>query len=108
MKPRDALLGGAALMVLSTLGCQTTDHWRKSGIPSDKYLIGGGAQISWVAPLEGTLIVAERTSKQLLQTAHLKLGQDFTFEVGEYSEVIGVPVNQAKIQAFFIPAKRGK
>lgn len=105
-------------MGLFLAGCTTTS----SNLPSGARLVGGGLDIKYEAPSDGTVILLERTSGRIVATESLSEGSTFDFG-SDYSgcnEVIfsmfaasnAVPTNvmtpvptNTFFQLYFVPAK---
>ena len=81
------------------------------GLPADKYLIGGGFKVEWTAPTDGTFIVGEKTTGKILVTESATEGEGVEFSLGDdedfatLEKMLGVPVKQARLQAYWIPGK---
>ena len=94
-----ALVGMALLLA----GCAT--QWG-NGLPPDKWMIGGGPAIEWVPAERGTAIIADKTSGKIIMTKYLIAGGKLDFSIRDakdFEEVMGVPLKDARIVAYFIP-----
>ena len=95
----------AATASLGLSGCATA-RWDGQGLPSNTYLVGGGYEIHWTAPSDGTLIIAERTTQKILQTTSVEKDEtvDCDFSDADALQVVtGIAPNETRIEAFFIP-----
>lgn len=64
---------GFLALALGLAGCATSD------LPRGARLAGGGLQIEYTAPENGTAILRERTSGRIVATQSLEPGDDFEF-----------------------------
>ena len=79
------------------------------GLPNQKYLVGGGLQIEWVAPEAGTAYLVEETTGKIVMTKSMQPGDKFEFNPGqadpkEAKEIFGVEMSELKFSLFFVPA----
>jgi len=82
-----------------------------SGIPEDKYLVGGGWEINYTAPADGTVCLVERSSYKLLETTTVEEGDTYEKSIDPHAdelEALGISPKTAKFQLFFVPAPKGK
>ncbi|MBN9692825.1 MAG: hypothetical protein J0M24_21480 [Verrucomicrobia bacterium] len=102
--------------ILATLGCTTP-----KGLPSGAQLVGGGLQIDYEAPTDGTVILVEKVTGRMVATESLSSGSDFTFgpSSGVWAELLltlfGTPSadgeltlqmpTNAVFQLYFVPTK---
>ena len=102
--------------ILATLGCTTP-----KGLPSGAQLVGGGLQIDYEAPTDGTVILVEKVTGRMVATESLSSGSDFTFSPssGNWAELMltlfGVPSADGELtlqiptnsvfQLYFVPTK---
>ena len=83
-----ALVVGLGLFVA---GCATQPgvggdgRFSKDGIPHERYLVGGGLNVSYTAPCDGTAYLVDASSKKYVSTESLKAGKDFEFSP-DYSD----------------------
>jgi hypothetical protein len=88
------------LFVLGTLilsGCSSycgvnkDSDFDSKGLPNHKYLVGGGYDIHWIAPTDGTAYLVMETifkrnyPKRLIMTRAYKSGEDFQFSSKDIS-----------------------
>ena len=104
------------LAALASLGCTTP-----KGLPSGAQLVGGGLQIDYEAPTDGTVILVEKVTGRMVATESLSSGSDFTFgpNSGVWAELLltlfGVPSSDGELtlqiptnsvfQLYFVPNK---
>ena len=77
----------------------------EDGMPSERYLAGGGLNINYTAPSNGTAYVIDASSKKYIITKPLKENHLFTFEVPDtalFTE-LGLDVSQVSIKLYFVP-----
>lgn len=104
-----------AAVVLSGLlfaaGCglypihSTDSDFLSSGIPAARYQVGGGFEIDFTAPADGTVYVVDQASKRILAMESLEEGDSFSFNffnAGEEYSALGL-VPSAKISLYFVP-----
>ena len=102
----------AAIAVLT--GCQTElvsdtgGYFNSKGLPNSKYFVGGGLEIVWDAPQDGTAYLVEETTGKFIMTKSLKADERFDFSPGsvqpdEAKSVFGVEMAKLKFSLYFIP-----
>jgi hypothetical protein len=82
--------------------------FRSDGIPQDKYLVGGGWQIDFTAPSNGTAYLVEMNYRKLLETKSLDEGESYrqNIDPGESQlKDIGIDSSSARLALFFVPAR---
>lgn len=101
-------------------GCTTTPS--NSALPSGARLVGGGVDLKYEAPVDGTVILIERTSGRAVATESLSEGRSFEFSprLSSFNEAMfplfggtntydpGVPIvlpTNTYFQLYFVPAK---
>ena len=100
------------LGIIGIAGCgsEQTGPFRSSGLPSKKYLVGGGFMITWLAPEDGTAYVVEETTTKILQTEFLQKGEKFKFSLGfkpdEFERIMGIKLGEATFNLYFVPATK--
>jgi hypothetical protein len=95
-------------ILLLAVGCATTGN-----LPHRAQVVGGGLQIDWDPPTDGTAILVERTTGKPVATRSVSPGFSFTFDVARQSdaEVLeavffdSMPTN-AHFVLYFVPASR--
>lgn len=107
-----------SFVVLSAAFCVTLtgcvypkpNPMQSDGIPMPKYLVGGGFQLKYTAPVDGTLYVADSHSSKMLITESLKADDTFeqTFDLADRDtkdglKALGIELSAAKLQLYFIP-----
>jgi len=80
-----------ALVVLAglffTAGCGLTDGFSKNsvttsnGIPSERWRVGGGFDISYTVPMDGIVYLVDQKSSRFLITESVEEGYLFTFKI---------------------------
>ena len=96
--------------LLFTTGCGV--FWGKStdtvatrnGIPSARWQVGGGLDVSYTAPQDGNVYVVDQQTQRFLVTKSVEEGDNFTFgsSTQEY-DVLGIDPHTAKIVVYFVP-----
>ena len=105
----------AAFAVVLLAGCQTElvsdngGNFNSKGLPSSKYFVGGGLEIVWDAPEDGTAYLVEETTSKFIMTKSLEEDEKFDFSPGsvgpdEAKSVFGVEMAKLKFSLYFIPA----
>ena len=104
------------VVVLGLVGCGrqmrgTGAAFTKSGIPAREYLAGGGFEIYYVAPSDGTVYWVEETTQRILETESVKEGEAVEFggspdpDMAEgIKAVLGVDLADARFTFYFVPA----
>ena len=106
MKYTTPIIGLATLLL--AVGCAST-----SNLPSGAKKVGGGLQIEWDAPTEGTAIFVETTTGKIVATKSVSDGgAGFRFDVtsSEDAEVLtaifpAMPTN-AQFLLYFVPSPK--
>lgn len=62
-----------SLVLALLVGCAT------GNLPRGAKLVGGGLMIDYMAPVDGTVILVERTSGRIVATQSLMEGREFNF-----------------------------
>lgn len=85
-----------------------------TGIPAREYLVGGGFQIDYTAPANGTVYWVEETTGKILQTTSVTEDESVEFELDvmeiesdEFQSRIGIDLAKAKMSLYFIPRDEG-
>ena len=107
------LLVGMLLLLLFCAGGCIIVSKNKCGQPAaplqrEAYRVGGGFQIKYTAPEDGTAVLVDKKSGKTVQTESLKAGQDFTFHPStEDCEVqlakMGIDLKKADFVLYFHP-----
>ncbi len=103
------MMGPIALSLgLLAGGCAEND------LPPGAHVVGGGVQIAWTAPQEGTVMLMDKTTRKTVATKSLNAKGD-SFEFDASTEVDrqvlkaafggGVPSN-ARFVLYFIPTPK--
>lgn len=92
-----AQLAGVSLIALCASGCamQPQTPLGADGVPHERYLVGGGIQIEFIAPEPGTAYVVEQTHQKLLVTKSLRAGEAYSFE---WAQAAGSPEGLQKLK----------
>lgn len=106
------MLFSAMVAVVLAGGCESLAPrtFSAQGIPSDKYLVGGGWSMNFTAPERGTVYVAEMSSHKLLETKSVDEGEMFsqTIDPGQSDlRDVGIDPKLAQFRLYFVPATRG-
>jgi len=116
-------LPAGLLAGLVLAGCTTTPS--NSALPSGARLVGGGVDLKYEVPVDGTVILIERTSGRAVATESLSEGRTFEFgpRYSNFNEAMfalfggtntydpGAPIalpTNAYFQLYFVPAKAKK
>ena len=100
--------GVLVLAVLTMVGCGSGGVLNRDGLPSKKYLVGGGLMIEWEASDSGTVYLVEETTKKILITQSVEYKEDVSFSPGsdsqeDFESLLGIKPADAKLLLFFIP-----
>jgi hypothetical protein len=92
-----------------TVSSQTDRQFTQRGIPAKEFLVGGGFQINYTAPAEGTVYWVEETTAKILETRSVTDDENVEFkmdvEADEFKQSIGVEMAKAKMSLYFIPRR---
>lgn len=90
-------------------GCTSNSQFRTNGLPAQKYLVGGGFQIEWTAPTNGTAHLVEENTARIVQSQYLEKGGEFEVSIdlapGEFVDIFGISKGDAKFSLYFIPSE---
>jgi hypothetical protein len=101
-----------ATMLIALIGCcyPRPSVMRSDGMPQDKYLVGGGFSMKYVAPVDGTVYVVDSVSRRMLVTESLEAGETFDQSLGpieqttkEGFQALGLDLSKARLQLYFVP-----
>jgi hypothetical protein len=95
----------------SPVSPQTGAQFTNRGLPAKEYLVGGGLQIFYRAPVDGTAYWVEETTAKVLQTKSLGESEDIRVELGDldpcdFKQAVGIEVAKARMGLYFIPQER--
>ena len=94
-------------LAIGLLGCGANEQFRSNGLPAKKYLVGGGFQVEWTAPSNGTAHLVEETTSKIIQCQYLEQGKSFELSMAlepvEFKEYFGIEMAEAKLSLYFIP-----
>jgi len=94
-------------ILLLVVGCATNAGGH---LPPGARLVGGGLQISWVPPSDGTAILVEATTGTPVATKAVEAGDAFEFDVSSEGDadvlraVLPNMPNHAKFLLYFVPS----
>ncbi len=104
MKYTTHIIGLAALLL--AVGCAST-----SSLPSGAKRVGGGLQIEWNAPAEGTAILVETTTGKTVATKSVSDGgEGFSFDLSSQRDtdtleaIFPTMPTNAKFVLYFVPS----
>ncbi|MEJ2647857.1 MAG: hypothetical protein P8016_05540 [Sedimentisphaerales bacterium] len=115
---KNLTLAGIAIfsVAISLAGCGSsmigsTGDFRSNGLPKQKYLVGGGLDVEWVAPQAGTAYLVEENTHKIIMTKSLEADEEFEFSPGsaepeEAKQIFGVEMSKLKFLLYFIPAEQ--
>ena len=87
------------------------NNFNSDGLPKQKFFVGGGLQIDWIAPVDGTIYLVEENTRKILMTKSLEAGEDFELSVSdmnsdEAKKLLGVSdISKLNFSLYFIPTK---
>jgi hypothetical protein len=87
---------------------QKSRDFTGTGIPAKEYLVGGGFEIRYTAPADGTSYWVEETHAKVLATKSVTEGDDIEFKVemedpNEFAMWAGIEPAKARLSLYFIP-----
>ena len=100
------LLGFVTILV----GCNSNTSGglnSKTGLPQQKYLVGGGLMIDYQASCEGTAFLVEKTSARIIKTQSMFKGTNFdgpgSISDEDSQKYFGMPISKLKLELYFVP-----
>jgi len=105
------------VVILTTIllaGCESHGLRRPGNLPGGQRLVGGGVNITWKAPVAGTVFLVEKKTGKLIQTRSLDQGEVFSFTVDsivraqELGEILGINLARTQFLLYFEPAGEGQ
>jgi hypothetical protein len=98
----------SAIVTALTVACLTSPPFNSDGIPDSKYLVGGGLEIEYTAPSDGTAYWVDETTAKIITTESVAEGD--TFDVGDVDvqqmeTTLGIAIHEAKFMLYFVPKK---
>lgn len=99
--------------LLAVAGCATSQH---NGFPKGARVVGGGLQIEWQPPSDGTAVLVELTTGKTVFThsvGEFKGGVSFDASLALDEQLIsavfpqGLP-EDARFVLYFVPADKGR
>jgi hypothetical protein len=75
------------------------------GLPDRKYQVGGGLDVAYRVPANGTLVWVEEQSRKILETRSVEKGTAAKSErtPEEVSQATSLPAGKASVSLYFIP-----
>ena len=105
-----SILGGILLFMVS---CASTRVFTETGMPHAKFQVGGGWEINYKAPSNGTLYWVETKGGKILQTQSVQKGKEVEFGampdptdpdiIKAVEELMGVPLGEVDLRLYFVP-----
>ncbi len=102
---------GLGILSLLMSGCQTmSGPLTAEGIPEQRYLVGGGLNVYYVAPEPGTLYVVEENLKQIWVTRVMDTGNRYQHSranspFSNFKELFGIDHKDIKVSLYFVPQR---
>ena len=83
-------------------------NFDSKGLPNRKYLVGGGLDIEWRVPQNGTVYLVEETTGKIVITKSFPADKVFEFNPGstepeKTKEIFGIDMSELKFSLYFIP-----
>jgi hypothetical protein len=97
---------------VALLGCASPGGgpYNSSGIPSKRYISGGGFLIEYTAKEPGTAVVVEQTTNKVLVTKTLGKGEEFEMDFDpteeDLAKALGIQPSEARLVLYFVPDQR--
>jgi hypothetical protein len=108
-------VGGSSIVVavvvglgMIVAGCNTVSQ--APGLPRGVQAVGGGLQIYWKAPSDGTVYLVEQASRKIIETKSLDAGEIYEFDIDAedaevFEKVTGLNLTPARLALYFKPAE---
>lgn len=103
-------IAGAIVMLTVLAGCSGIRSLQSTGLPDDKYIVGGGMMIDWEADTAGTAYLVEKTTGKIVETRSLARGDRFSFSLSAsgpqleaFEHAIGIDLAEARLLLYFEP-----
>ena len=101
---------------LSAAGCFSphpshNEVFTSTNIPAHRYLVGGGFEIEYVAPANGTAYWVEESTQMILETKSLNSGDKANFggiAPEQAKQVLGIELKDVKFTLYFVPVEAPK
>ena len=106
-----ALLTAALLLGLGS-GCSTVKRFipgnqPEKKLPPQELIVGGGFQIDYTAPRNGTVVLADRNRGQILVTRSMSAGERYQFNFDPHAPqnagLFGDDLSDARPTLYFLP-----
>jgi hypothetical protein len=109
----------ATFAVALLAGCESNEQrFRPANLstgrplPGRQYLVGGGLNIAWKAPVAGTIFLTEKRTGKLVETRSMDEGDVYTFVVDstvraqELGDILGISLARTQFLLYFEPGNR--
>jgi hypothetical protein len=100
------------ILILSGCSSYEAGNFDSHGIPRKKYFVGGGIEINWVAPSDGTLYLTEEkiSPGRILITKAIKTGEKYSIEISE-DDIVSlfgreIKMSNLNFSLYFIPQEK--
>ncbi|HPD48249.1 MAG TPA: hypothetical protein P5279_01555 [Anaerohalosphaeraceae bacterium] len=101
------------LAAVGVVGCgrqvhRTEGDFTKCGIPERQFLVGGGFEVRYVAPADGTVFWVEERTRRIVVTRTVQKGEEV--RLGErpawrdLEDTLGMYVRRMKLSLYFVPS----
>lgn len=106
----DASVAVMFMAVMVVAGCEPQRLRGPSDLPDNPQLVGGGLNVTWRAPVAGTVYVVEKRTGKMIETHSLDPGEAYTFRVEsvvqaqELQDMLGVSFSKMEFLLYFKPA----
>ncbi|MEM6334621.1 MAG: hypothetical protein AAF823_14915 [Planctomycetota bacterium] len=102
-----------ATVALAAVGCKTAQDTHTfspdTGLPDDRYIVGGGFSIEYVARADGTAIWADQATERILATYSLEEGEPVEIAADPNDDAVraifGNDLEDARPMLYFLPEK---
>lgn len=110
MKVISTYVGVLAMILFMATGCSVFQEnngiTTRGGLPDARWQVGGGLNIDYTAPEDGTAYLVDLSSKRYLVMESVMEGSSFTFwpSSDEELRLAGIDPAKTKIAFYFVPA----
>ena len=99
------------LILCGTLwsGCQSGSNtaFGFGGLPKEQYRVGGGFDIEYTAPVDGTFYLVDQNSGKFVITEAVTEGDTFDFSIDptnlDEAMAYGIDIRNSKLILYFVP-----
>jgi len=113
-RTRWVILAVGWLAAVGLVGCgrqvrEAEGDFTKCGIPDRQFLVGGGFNVHYVAPADGTVFWVERRTQRIVVMQSVKKGEEV--RLGErpawrdLEDTLGMYVRRMKLSLYFVPGR---